>query len=201
MLASASQGGTLLTWDLRLGQAKPVHCLDHGGSSVPVFQYDGSRLASGTADGRTLLWDLTTGRKITEWRGTEDDRISALAMDDYRLVSAGNNNSIYVSSFLPSDNPEDEEMGVGSSSSNAVGCTPMDHDASTSSARGYDKTRSSSMRSSSPPDEGSSGEREGDGQGSSSPSSGNQMTRAGPLGGGSGLLSPDGPSRRVSEGS
>ena len=205
MLASASLSGHVLTWDLRQGRARPVHLLDHDGSAVPVFQYDGSRLASGTADGRTLLWDLRTGGKITEWRGSQDDRISALAMDDYRLVSAGNNNSIYVSSFLPN---EDEDMGVGTSGgSDAIGCGMMDVDSGSRSARGNDNhpnTCSSSMRSDSPPepDEGSGGSsrdrREGQEAGSSSsPSSGGLTMRAGPLRGTSGLLSPDG-SRRGS---
>jgi WD40 repeat protein len=207
MLASASLSGHVLTWDLRQGRARPVHLLDHDGSAVPVFQYDGSRLASGTADGRTLLWDLRTGSKITEWSGSQDDRISALAMDDYRLVSAGNNNSIYVSSFLPNDD-EDEDMGVGTSGgSDAIGCGMMDVDSGSRSARGnynHPNTCSSSMRSDSPPepDEGSGGlsrdRREGQEAGSSSsPSSGGLTMRAGPLRGTSGLLSPDG-SRRGS---
>lgn len=210
MLASASHSGHVLTWDLRQGKGRPMHILDHDGFSVPVFQYDGTRLASGTADGRTMLWDLRTGRKITEWKGSQDDRISALAMDDYRLVSAGNNNRIYVCSFLPSDE-EDDDMGMGCSSLNEIGCG-MDVDSLEPSARGNDNiinTFSSSMQSSSPLEE--EGSREGEGQevaSSSSPSSGDPIVhhraghreRAGPLRGTSGFLSSDmdGSSRRES---
>lgn len=58
--------------------------------------------ASGTWDGRTLLWDLTRGKVIKEWQ-SHQERVWALSMDDYHVVSAGLDARVCVRSFLPED--------------------------------------------------------------------------------------------------
>ena len=44
--------------------------------------------ASGTWDGRTLLWDLRNGGLIKEWK-SHNERVWALSMDDYHVTTAG----------------------------------------------------------------------------------------------------------------
>ena len=58
--------------------------------------------ASGTHDGRTLLWDMTRGSLIKEWQ-SHQERVWALSMDDYHVVSAGLDTRVCVRSFLPAD--------------------------------------------------------------------------------------------------
>ena len=80
-----------------------IHALEHG-AAVHAFQWDGGwRLASGTWDGRTMLWDMQSGRKVKEWRSHCEERVWAIAMDDYHIVSAGLDSNVCVRSFLPED--------------------------------------------------------------------------------------------------
>ena len=71
----------------------PRHPLTH---PPPLLQ------ASGTHDGRTLLWDMTRGSLIKEWQ-SHQERVWALSMDDYHVVSAGLDTRVCVRSFRPAD--------------------------------------------------------------------------------------------------
>ena len=66
--------------------------------SVRAFQ------VSGTWDGRVMLWDLFSGggKLVKEW-ASHNERVWAVSMDDFHVVSAGLDKSVCVRSFLPDD--------------------------------------------------------------------------------------------------
>ena len=49
-----------------------------------------------------MLWDLTSGGLIKEWK-SHDERVWAISMDDYHVTSAGLDRRVCVRSFLPGD--------------------------------------------------------------------------------------------------
>mmetsp|Transcript_17388 Transcript_17388/g.37549 ORF Transcript_17388/g.37549 Transcript_17388/m.37549 type:complete len:525 (-) Transcript_17388:1845-3419(-) len=99
LLASSALNGVIRLWDLRSG--KPIRALQHH-APVHAFQFDGNRLASGTWDGRVMLWDLPSGRLVKEWKH-HNERVWAIAMDDYHVASAALDKTVCVRNFLPED--------------------------------------------------------------------------------------------------
>ncbi|MGP0059867.1 MAG: caspase family protein [Beijerinckiaceae bacterium] len=64
LLASGSQDGTVLLWDVTSG--RELRALNGRSLSVQsvTFSQDGSKLAAGTVNGTIKLWDVTSGREL-----------------------------------------------------------------------------------------------------------------------------------------
>lgn len=114
-LASAALNGHVRLWDMRSGKSTAV--LEHD-APVHAFQFEGDRLVSGTWDGRVCLWDLRRNALVQEWE-THNERVWAVAMDRFRLVSAGLDHALTVRSFAPEDVAF---HGWGGAGGGATGC-------------------------------------------------------------------------------
>jgi WD40 repeat protein/DNA-binding SARP family transcriptional activator len=80
---------TLTEQERLTGHTQPVHALE--------FSHDGTRLASGSADGAIIVWDLATGYQVEQLRG-HAERVRALAFgpDDDALYSVADDRVLLV---------------------------------------------------------------------------------------------------------
>jgi len=90
-LASASNDGTLIIWDMTTGQPidQPLYTQTGGIWSVD-FSPDGKTLASGGTDGTIILWDVATRKPLGRpLRGHTDQLRSVAFSPDGRTLASG----------------------------------------------------------------------------------------------------------------
>ena len=88
MVASSTENGAILVWDLESGIERVRFQLDSGGISCMAFSPDGRRLASASWDGEISLWDMSAASVSLVLRGHEDTVVSlAFSPDGSHLFS------------------------------------------------------------------------------------------------------------------
>ena len=90
-LASGSQDGTVLLWDLETRNTITTLVHSHMVTSVS-FSPDGGILASGDVTGGVFLWDVKTGEEIATLSGLGDVVTSLSFSPDGTTLAAGSNN-------------------------------------------------------------------------------------------------------------
>ncbi len=81
-------------YDVVTGQPGPLLRGHTGRISNIVYSPDGQRIATGSVDGTTRLWEPATGREVTVLRGQGDYRFSTFSPDSKRLVGVEHGGSI-----------------------------------------------------------------------------------------------------------
>jgi WD40 repeat protein len=95
---------------------------------VAVFGGGGGVQVSGTWDGRVCLWDLRNGSMVEQWE-THNERVWAVALDNYRIVSAGLDRNIVVRSFIPSSSSQQDAQQTSNLHSASASAGSMGSDA------------------------------------------------------------------------
>jgi WD40 repeat protein len=72
LLATASQDGTAILWDVATGKALRTFQGHRGGVQDVAFSPDGQRLATASIDRTVMLWDVTTGNRLVTLYGHTD---------------------------------------------------------------------------------------------------------------------------------
>jgi WD40 repeat protein len=68
-----------------------------GAVSAVAFAPDGSRLASGSADGTVRLWDVAAGKQLRQWTGHRAGvKAVAFSPDTTKLASASHDTTVLV---------------------------------------------------------------------------------------------------------
>lgn len=97
LLVTGSWGTALKLWSWP--ELQPLATLPEIGLVLGLaFSPDGTRMASGTREGRLILWDVAARRRLHERRAHDDSIIWSLAFspDGTRLASAGNDQTVRV---------------------------------------------------------------------------------------------------------
>jgi WD40 repeat protein len=94
---SGSDGDSPQVWDVDAGAASDAIRVGVTNTRCSVFSHDGEKLALTDATNRIVLWDLTGGRELRSWKGS-DEAIRSLAFfpGDKRLASCGADNDVRV---------------------------------------------------------------------------------------------------------
>ena len=98
-LASGSENGTIILWDIQSGQpiGDPLHGHTHSVNSV-AYSPDGKVLASGSYDHNIILWDVTTGLQVRDPLHRHLDLVQSITFspDGKTLASGGNDRTIIL---------------------------------------------------------------------------------------------------------
>ena len=97
--AAGSYDGTVKLWDISSGEATKTFRAtmpyllksgsNSGGVSSVAFSPDGKYIASGSEDGTTRLWDISTGRKIRTLAGHTSSVSSVAFSPDGKYIASG----------------------------------------------------------------------------------------------------------------
>jgi len=95
VLVSGSADSTVKIWDMNTGACK--HSLKNETKVFCVYIYDGW-MVSGCDNAAAVLWDVTTGEKITQYEG-HTDAILCAQFDPQRMVTGSYDKNIKVWEF------------------------------------------------------------------------------------------------------
>jgi len=94
-LASGSEDGKVIIWDLATGQ--PALILEgHQDSVTTVTWSDDGKLASGSTDNTIIVWDLTNGQPQQTLTGHSDTVWCVAWSHDGRLASGSSDNTVII---------------------------------------------------------------------------------------------------------
>jgi WD40 repeat protein/energy-coupling factor transporter ATP-binding protein EcfA2 len=89
-LATASEDGTALIWDMKNDTIAPLPLKGHTKPiNMVTFSPNGSQLATASADATARLWDVTTGQLLKPLEGHTASVITAAFSPDGTLVATG----------------------------------------------------------------------------------------------------------------
>ena len=95
ILASGSEDGTVVLWDVATGRERTT--LEHTDWVESVsFSPDGSILASGSGDGTVVLWDVATGRERTTLEHTDEVSSVSFSPDGSTLASGSGDGTVVL---------------------------------------------------------------------------------------------------------
>jgi WD40 repeat protein len=94
-LASGSQDGSIILWDVQRRRRAGTLRGHRGSCSRIAFSPDGQTIAAGQEDGAVKFWDVAGGREKTAWPGHKGPvRCVAYSPDGEWLVSAGQDRTV-----------------------------------------------------------------------------------------------------------
>ncbi len=94
--SSTSRNGALILWDANSGAMARTFFTQGSRVISAVANRAGTLIASGSNNGRIILWEIATGEQVGEL--PQDGQINAMVFspDDSRLVTASANGTLYV---------------------------------------------------------------------------------------------------------